>query len=149
MSLRAFHIVFIIVTVALSLYVALWGFREFARERSGGALALGIVFLIAGVALVVYGKKAFAKLRDLPFAALFLVAGAMLLAEPVWACAVCYGNPGDPMVKGMNNGIWVLLGLVGFVQIGFAAMFWSFWRKARAQRRFRESLRVIEGGTRR
>ena len=64
MSLRAFHIVFIIVTVALSLYVALWGFREFARERNGGALALAIVFLIAAVALVIYGKKAFAKLKE-------------------------------------------------------------------------------------
>lgn len=50
------------------------------------------------------------------------------------------------MVKGVNNGIWVLLGLVGFVQLGFVAMFYSFWRKAREQKRFRESLRVIEGG---
>ena len=32
MSLRAFHIIFIIVTVVLSLYVALWGIREFAQE---------------------------------------------------------------------------------------------------------------------
>ena len=70
----------------------------------------------------------------------------MLLAAPALGCPVCYGAPDDPMVKGMNNGIWVLLGLVGFVQIGFVAMFWSFWRRAREQRRFRESLRLIEGG---
>ena len=70
------------------------------------------------------------------------------LAVPVlaFACPVCYGPPDDPMVKGTNNGIWVLLGVVGFVQVGFAALFWSFWRRARALRRFRESLRVIEGG---
>ena len=73
----------------------------------------------------------------------------LLLAPDALACAVCYGAPGDPMVKGMNNGIWVLLGLVAFVQIGFVAMFWSFWRRAREQRRFRESLRVIEGGSHR
>jgi hypothetical protein len=47
------------------------------------------------------------------------------------------------MVKGVNNGIWVLLGLVAFVQIGFAALFYSFWRRAKALKRFRESLRVI------
>ena len=70
----------------------------------------------------------------------------MLLAAPAFACPVCFGAPNDPMVKGMNNGIWVLLGVVGVVQIGFIAMFWSFWRRARDQRRFRESLRVIEGG---
>jgi len=68
------------------------------------------------------------------------------IAPSALACPVCWGSPDDPMVKGANNGIWVLLGVVAFVQIGFAAMFWSFWRRAREQRRFRESLRVIEGG---
>lgn len=145
MSLRVFHIVFVIVTIVLSLYVALWGIREFSQERSATALTVAILFLLMAVGLMVYGKKAFRKLKDLPFVAL-LVAGTVLVSEPALACAVCYGNPGDPMVQGMNNGIWVLLGLVGFVQIGFVAMFWSFWRRARDQRRFRESLRVIEGG---
>jgi hypothetical protein len=72
----------------------------------------------------------------------------ILLAPQVFACSVCYGAPGDPLVKGANNGIMFLLGIIGFVQIGFIAMFWSFWRKAREQRRFRESLRLIEGGPR-
>jgi hypothetical protein len=71
---------------------------------------------------------------------------AFVAAPEALACAVCYGAPGDPMTKGLNNGIWVLLGLVAFVQIGFVAMFWSFWRRAREQRRFRESLHVIDGG---
>lgn len=73
--------------------------------------------------------------------------GLLILAAPAaLACSVCWGAPDDPMVKGVNSGIWVLLGLVAFVQIGFVAMFYSFWRKARELRRFRESLRVIEGG---
>jgi hypothetical protein len=66
MSLRAFHIVFIIVTVVLSLYVALWGIREFAQERSSMGLTLAILFLITAVGLMIYGKKAFAKLKELP-----------------------------------------------------------------------------------
>ena len=66
MSLRAFHIVFIIVTVVLSLYVALWGFREFAQERNNMGLVLAILFLITAVAGMIYGKKAFAKLKELP-----------------------------------------------------------------------------------
>lgn len=66
MSLRAFHIIFVIVTVALSVYVAMWGFTEYSRERDTGALALAIVFLLAAVGLAVYGKKAYGKLRDLP-----------------------------------------------------------------------------------
>lgn len=66
MSLRVFHIVFVVVTIVLSLYVALWGIREFTQERSAGSLALAILFLAAAVGLMVYGKKVFVKLRELP-----------------------------------------------------------------------------------
>jgi steroid 5-alpha reductase family enzyme len=66
MSLRAFHIIFIIASVVLSLYVALWGIREFAQDRSQVGLTLGILFFITAVALMVYGKKAFTKLKELP-----------------------------------------------------------------------------------
>ena len=66
MSLRAFHIVFVIVTIVLSLYVALWGIREFTQERSASALALGLLFLALSVGMMIYGKKVFTKLRDLP-----------------------------------------------------------------------------------
>ena len=66
MSLRAFHIIFVIATVVLSLYVALWGIREFSAERSYGALVLAILFLATAVAGVVYGKKVLAKFKELP-----------------------------------------------------------------------------------
>ena len=66
MSLRAFHIVFVIVTIALSLFVALWGIREFNAERNFGALALGLIFAATAVGLMIYGKKVFVKLRELP-----------------------------------------------------------------------------------
>ncbi len=66
MSLKVFHIVFIIVCVGLSLYVGVWGIRDYMIERSSGALTLGILFLVSGLVLVVYGRKAFEKLRDLP-----------------------------------------------------------------------------------
>ncbi len=146
MSLRAFHIVFVVVTIVLSLYVALWGIREFSQERSVLALTLGVLFLAMAVGLMIYGKKTFAKLRDLQ--AVLLGLAVTLVSNDAFACSVCYGAPGDPLVKGANNGILFLLIIVGLVQIGFVAMFWSFWRKAREQRRFRESLRVIEGGPR-
>jgi hypothetical protein len=70
----------------------------------------------------------------------------LVLAPSALGCPVCWGAPDDPMVKSVNKGIYVLLGLVGFVQIGFIALFYSFWRRAREQKRFRESLHVIEGG---
>lgn len=66
MSLRVFHIVFIVVTIVLSLYVALWGISQFQAERNVSSLAVGILFLCAAVALMVYGKKTFRKLKELP-----------------------------------------------------------------------------------
>jgi hypothetical protein len=74
---------------------------------------------------------------------LVVVFALVAIAPVALACPVCFGAPNDPMVKGVNNGIWVLLALVALVQIGFIAMFWSFWRRARDQKRFRDSLRVI------
>ena len=86
------------------------------------------------------------ELRTSGAALLLAVVALLLLAPEASACSVCWGSPNDPMVKSVNKGIWVLLGFIGFVQIGFAAMFWSFWRRAKELQRFRESLEVIEGG---
>jgi hypothetical protein len=66
MSLRVFHIIFIIVCVGLSLCVGAWGIRFYMAERNVGALALAIGFLLGGVVLVLYGRSAYQKLRDLP-----------------------------------------------------------------------------------
>lgn len=66
MSLKVFHIVFVIVCVGLSLWVGVWGIHDYMTERSAGALALGILFLFSGVVLVLYGRRAFEKLRELP-----------------------------------------------------------------------------------
>ena len=71
---------------------------------------------------------------------------ALFTAAVSSACPVCYGAPSSPMTKGMNNGIVILLGIIGFVQLGFVALFWSFWRRAQRLRRQREQFRLIEGG---
>ncbi len=73
---------------------------------------------------------------------------AILAATPLAACPVCFGDPNTPTSKGMNSAILFLLTIVGFVQIGFVALFWSFWRRAKALRRKREQFRLIEGGVR-
>jgi hypothetical protein len=65
MSLRIFHIIFVTVSIALSIFVTIWGVREYMATRSSGALALSGVFLIGGILLVAYAGKAFRKLKDL------------------------------------------------------------------------------------
>jgi hypothetical protein len=65
MSLRVFHVIFIIVCIALCLYVAVWGVREYMATSSVAALGMTAVFVLGGVALVAYSGKAFRKLKDL------------------------------------------------------------------------------------
>ena len=65
MSLRIFHVIFIIASIVLSLFVAVWAVREYQATHSAGALALGIVFVVGGAAMVVYGTRWFTKLKEL------------------------------------------------------------------------------------
>ena len=62
MSLRIFHVVFVTVSVLLSLFVIIWGIN--AQTPTGFALAA--VFVACAVALIVYGKRTFRKLKELP-----------------------------------------------------------------------------------
>jgi hypothetical protein len=76
-----------------------------------------------------------------------MIAICMLLIPSILsACPVCYGAPNSPMTKSSNNAIMFLLGVVGFVQVGFIALFWSFWRRAKELRRRRDSFAVLDGG---
>jgi heme/copper-type cytochrome/quinol oxidase subunit 2 len=76
-----------------------------------------------------------------------VIAAALLLVPAVLsACPVCYGAPNSPMTKSSNNAIIFMLGIIGFVQVGFVVMFWSFWRRAKELRRRRESFRLLDGG---
>ena len=58
MSLKWFHIVFISLSVLLSLWFGVWGL--FNQQ-----IALGIVSLVASVGLVLYGNYFMSKLRKL------------------------------------------------------------------------------------
>jgi hypothetical protein len=76
-----------------------------------------------------------------------VIAIALLLTPAILsACPVCYGAPNSPMTKSSNNAIIFMLGIIGFVQVGFVAMFWGFWRRAKELRRRRESFRLLDGG---
>ena len=77
---------------------------------------------------------------------LHLLIITLLVTQAAHACPTCYGDPNSPMTKGSDNAILFMLGVVGFVQIGFVGLFVTFWRRARALRRRRESLRLLDGG---
>ena len=65
MSLRAFHVLFIALSVALSAVVSAWGVQQYRSGGEIGALVLAGAFFVAGLALVVYGSRYFNKLKEL------------------------------------------------------------------------------------
>lgn len=78
--------------------------------------------------------------RMLPALAVMIV---MLLPDTASACPVCYGDPNSNMTRGAANAVMFLLGIVGFVQIGFVALFVTFWLRAK---RRREKFHLLQGG---
>ncbi len=66
---------------------------------------------------------------------ILLAAGAAWLAAPapVLACAACYGASDSPLAKGMNWGIFALLGVVVCVLAAISAFFVFLARRSAAQ----------------
>lgn len=90
--------------------------------------------------------RRFQAVARLAGVALVLAVALLASAAPAAACAVCFGAPDDAMTEGMNNGILVLLGTIGLVQVGFVALFWKFWRRAKRLAERRARFQLIEGG---
>jgi hypothetical protein len=71
----------------------------------------------------------FYRIRKL---AMVTLIGAMaLVPRLLLACSVCYGAPGAPQTRGMNFGIFTMLGVTGVVLSGFGGLFFCFARRAR------------------
>ncbi len=68
MSLKAFHIVFIVLSILLAFLFAGWSFSSYFRDQ-GPLLHLifGIGSFLAGITLIWYGKYVLRKLKDISY----------------------------------------------------------------------------------
>ena len=58
------------------------------------------------------------------FSIVLVVCGVVLaMVRSTWACAVCYGDPNAPMVRGAQQGILAMLIITYAVLIGIGGMF--------------------------
>ena len=63
MSLRAFHLLFIALSVILTVFFAVWAAGQYQFAHDGGFALAGVVSLACGVALTVYGTAFLRKTR--------------------------------------------------------------------------------------
>ncbi len=67
MSLKAFHIFFIVVSMALCLGFGVWATQDFLRSGSWVQLALGVGSFIGSILLACYGVWFLRKLKHVSY----------------------------------------------------------------------------------
>lgn len=67
MSLKAFHIFFVMISVLVCGITGLWGVNQYLTEGGGGVLAIGVVGVLTALILVVYGFKFAKKLKGVSY----------------------------------------------------------------------------------
>lgn len=127
MSLKAFHIFFIIASALLALGLALWGFSH--EGESYRSPILGGVGLVVGILLVPYLIWFLKKMRQV---VTMIVVSILLCPYELFACAVCFGDPNSLMTKGAKYGVAFLILVVGGVLVAMTMVALSWNRRARA-----------------
>ncbi len=67
MSLKAFHIVFVLATLALTLFLTVWAYQEFARTQSSNHLTAAICAAVTSLMVLVYGRFFLKKLKHISY----------------------------------------------------------------------------------
>ena len=67
MSLKAFHLVFVVASTLLALGFAAWSFRQYANAQETLQLVFGIGSLLAAAGLMAYGKYFLKKLKHISY----------------------------------------------------------------------------------
>jgi hypothetical protein len=65
MSLRAFHLLFIALSVVLAAFFAAWAVEQYLAVHAASYVVLSVVSLASGIALAVYGTVFQRKTRNL------------------------------------------------------------------------------------
>jgi hypothetical protein len=67
MSLKAFHIVFIVVSVLTAFGFATWLIDGYLKSHAAGQLIGGLLSILVGAGLIVYGIRFLRKLKHVSF----------------------------------------------------------------------------------
>ncbi len=67
MSLKAFHVVFISLSILLSLGVGGWGIQSYFSDSNDVGILTGLFFILLGIALVYYERKFIRKFKHVGY----------------------------------------------------------------------------------
>lgn len=121
MSLKAFHIFFISISVLLAVGMGIMTLRTFLETHEMAQLGWCLLSFAAAIVLIIYGLRIRKKLENVGL----MLAGFCLIFFPraAWACSVCMGDPDAPQTHGMNMAILFMLGVVATLLGSFAVFF--------------------------
>jgi predicted permease len=129
MSLKIFHIVFVTLSVLLSL-----GFSKWCWQKTGEGLPylLGtIAALVFAALLLIYGGWFWKKIRNLSlkFFQFFVFCSVL---QNTLACSVCYESVQTPLLKGAELAVWFMLLVVFGMLSAFGVFMWRLKKRALA-----------------
>ena len=67
MSLKAFHIIFVTASIAVSLFLGIWSFMSYQTTHARADLIYVICSAVAVIALLWYGKYFLKKLKHISY----------------------------------------------------------------------------------
>ena len=67
MSLKAFHVVFISLSILLSLGIGGWGIQSYFSDSNDVGVLVGLFFLLLGLGLVYYERKFIRKFKHVGY----------------------------------------------------------------------------------
>lgn len=67
MSLKAFHVVFVVLSTVLAVGFGLWAIRDYRATGEVASMVLGVLSLCCAGALLVYGRWFLRKLKHVSY----------------------------------------------------------------------------------
>lgn len=64
MSLRGFHLIFVVATVSLSVFFAYWAYNQYVLKHATGYLLAMLGAIVMAVGFIVYGIIFAKKIKD-------------------------------------------------------------------------------------
>lgn len=136
MSLRVFHIVFVIFSILLCLGVGAWGISQYATSHVVWGIPAAVAAVLASCILAIYALRVWRKLKAISlgrtsvFLNMFILFLVTVVQSQAVACPSCYGDPESSAAEGMNAAILLLFGVTGSVVGGVVAFFLAMRKRS-------------------